>query len=189
MEIISIKGYKKYLGISLIKICNRKFFKNLINEVLSNSNDTTVQLLNPKGVAGVNHIYHAVRLSLKALAKNRLISKNFRVELLLYLAARRQISESIRVLGVNEKSNSVVIIVVDTSRIKIRRFLENLILELGEELSITDIGKEGIINPKYLSEAFSINQQEIDSTILNPQEKFKSILEKLVVEKIALFSI
>ncbi len=186
MKIVPIEGFKQFLGLSLIKIREKEDISNLVNEILLDYKDPTIQFVNPQAIAGLSHIYHAVRHSLRALKKNRLVSKNLSFELLLYLAARRQINESLKFLGITKNIKNVIILAVSTSKIKIEKSLGKLAKKLGDELPITLIGKDSVANYEYISCAYSITDKEINSTYLNPRENFNSKLEKLVVERLAL---
>jgi tRNA threonylcarbamoyladenosine modification (KEOPS) complex Cgi121 subunit len=188
MEIILVKGFRKYMGISLVKNYSKGDLRNIFDKILSKNNDIVIQCINPKGIAGIKHIYHAVRLTLRAFQRNRSRSKNLSVELLLYLAGRRQINESLKFLGLTSNMQHILIIAISNSKKEVYDSVNNLILTLGEELPLTFLGKEKISNPKYIIDIFSINEEELNATYLNPLEDFKNVLEKLVLERLALFS-
>lgn len=193
MEFVSMKGYGKYLGFSLVKVHGKVKVKDFLDEVKVPPESLVVQLLDPRAIAGRNHLYHGVRLCLKAFRRRRLISKNLQVELILYLAARRQIDESIKILGVKENTRTVLILMLGDSKEEMTKYMEELISKLGKEVSTELIGGEGIADPTYIAQVYSISGQELDSTYPYPYlgsgpSRVMSRLEKLVVERIVLFA-
>lgn len=194
MEFTAIKGYGKYLGFSLIKVRGKLKFKDLLDEIKDLPKDLVIQFLDPRAIAGRNHLYHGVRLCLKAFRRRRLVSRNLQVELILYLAARRQIDESIKILGVKENAEYVLILMLGHSKDEMARHMEELISKLGEEVSTQFIGGEYIADSTYIAQIYSIDEQELDSAYLYPRPDSgipgaMTRLEKLVVERIVLFAL
>ncbi len=190
MEIIFLRGYNKYLGISLMRITKKNSLNMLIKYMSSYSSEKIIiQLLNPCAIAGIRHIVHATRLYLKALGRNRIISKQSSLELLLYLVAKRQIRESIKVMGVTDTFKKVILVGLGTSKDKITRSLQHIIQSIGDELSVALIGKEGIADQRYIMDTFSITNLEIDSHSPKSEADLMELLEKFVIERIALFAI
>lgn len=190
MEIIFLRGYNKYLGISLMRITKKNSLKKIITDISSYSSENTViQLLNPYAIAGIGHIVHATRLYFKALGRNRIISKQSSLELLLYLAAKRQIRESIKVIGVTDTFKNVILVGLGASKDEITKSLQHIILSIGDELSIALIGKEGIADQRYIMDTFSITNLEIDTHSPKSETDVMELLEKLVIERIALFAV
>jgi|YelNatPaOPRAMG01_1025707.scaffolds.fasta_scaffold42772_3 tRNA threonylcarbamoyladenosine modification (KEOPS) complex Cgi121 subunit len=188
MELISLKGYRKILGLSHIRVRGKPRVDEVLEEIKGSPEGLTVQLLDSRAIAGRNHVYHAVRLCLKAFRRKLPISRNLQVELLLYLAARRQIDDSIRILGVKEDTRNIVAIVLGNSKESITRYMGGLVSRLGEAIPTQLIGGKGVMDPKYIAQIYQIEREELDATYLNGSQ-FMNILEKLVLERIALFSL
>ncbi|MEM2123053.1 MAG: KEOPS complex subunit Cgi121 [Candidatus Bathyarchaeia archaeon] len=188
MELVSLKGYRKHLGLSLIRIHGKPRIDNVMKEIKDPPEGLTVQLLDSRAIAGRNHIYHAVRLCLKAFRRKLSISRNLQVELLLYLAARRQIDDSIRILGVNEDTKSVIALVLGDSKDNIINYMVGLTSRLGEAAPIQLIGDREVADATYITQIYHIERQELDSTYPDESSSI-NVLEKLVLERIALFSL
>ncbi|MEM2864925.1 MAG: KEOPS complex subunit Cgi121 [Candidatus Bathyarchaeia archaeon] len=183
-----LKGYGKYLGFSLLRVHGRPRVEDVIREIKGSPEGLTVQLLDSRAIAGRNHLYHAVRLCLKAFRRGPSISKNLQVELLLYLAARRQIDDSIKILGVNEDTRNIIVLVLGDSRDKIIKYMEGLASRLGEAAPTQLVGREGVADPTYIAQIHGIESRELESTYPD-ESSHMDVVEKLILERIALFSL
>ncbi|MGC8849219.1 MAG: KEOPS complex subunit Cgi121 [Candidatus Bathyarchaeia archaeon] len=188
MELTYLKEYGKYLGFSLIRVRGKPSVEDVMREIKDPPEGLVVQLLDSRAIAGRSHLRHAVRLCLKAFRRGFSISRNLQVELLLYLAARRQIDESIKILGVNEDTRSIVALALGDSKDKIFRYMEGLSSRLGEAAPTLLIGEEDVADPAYIARIHGIDSRELESTYPDGSSSMR-IMEKLVLERMALFSL
>ena len=83
----------------------------------------------------------------------------------------------------------VILVGLGASKDDITRSLQHIIQSIGDELSVALIGKEGIVDQRYIMDTFSITNLEIDSHSPKSEADVMELLEKLVIERIALFAI
>ena len=104
--LIAELNLKYYIGISQVKIDIKTYsLKNLfdlIEDLENEYKDVSIQIFNDMHVLNRNHIYSAVFFTQKAFYYDSNISKNKKIEILLYLATTRQIKEAIEHFGINE---------------------------------------------------------------------------------------
>jgi len=118
------------------------------------------------------HVEFAVKKALKAWKEGRRVAKSLSMEILLYCAARRQISEAIE-MGLKEGKNEVVAIVLEDEcldRLKEIGFEERPVLKLDDE------------KVEKIKRFFDISDEELK---IVGKEK----LSLLIREKIALFDV
>ena len=96
---------KCYIGINQIEIDPKEFhikdLLELIEVIQSHHEDTTLQFFNDRYILNPEHIFHACYFVQKAFYTKMNISNKKNLELLLYLAANRQIKLSLEYFGVN----------------------------------------------------------------------------------------
>jgi len=154
--------------------------------------DVTVQAMNAELIAGEEHINSAVKKALRAVERNRNITNDLGLEILLYAAGRRQIERALA-MGVSESEGEkrVAIVIVDASaRAQGGKDLEVVakevkgkigiqeepISELESELEYKGDKKEGI------KKFFDITEAELKAV-------GESKLKKLVLERIAMLDV
>jgi len=97
-----------YVGITQIKKKSttepiEKTFQ-VIKELQNDFNTSIIQFFLDRNVLNHDHIFHACYFVQKATTLNRNISSNQQIEILLYLAANREISKSIKRYGISKES-------------------------------------------------------------------------------------
>ncbi|MHA1391732.1 MAG: KEOPS complex subunit Cgi121 [Promethearchaeota archaeon] len=197
-----------YVGINQIEIDPKEIQINklveLIEVIQSHYGNTLLQFFNDRYILNPEHVLHACYFVQKAFNTKNNISNKKNLELLLYLAAKRQIKLSLEFLGVNdynlhEKRISFCIISqknnIQQVNIEINSYLHSQDLSLNlENLSID---KFKIIK-KYFE--FSDNQiltvlktygyknDVTDISSLNLESLYRA-LNDLICEKMALLSL
>ena len=160
------------------KIC-RKSTKasadDLFELIKENQNDTTsIQVIDPKWIVSKKHLQAAVYHTLKAFRNGRNIARGSETELLIRLSGFRQIKNAIKAFGINNQTNIFLLIAFGGTYSEnesiLERFFSNTDLEQVEnaELPITDVQK---------------------LLVYYGCEKDSSLLEKEVLEKIAIMEI
>jgi len=152
--------------------------------------DVTIQAMDAELIAGEEHINSAVKKALRAVDRNRNITNDLGLEILLYAAGRRQIERALA-MGVSksEGAKRVAIVIVDAaaSREKdlegvaeeVKRKIgiqEEPISELELELEYKGDKKEGIM--KF----FDITEAELKAV-------GESKLKQLVLERVAMLDV
>ncbi|MCK5409244.1 MAG: hypothetical protein KAJ30_03185 [Candidatus Heimdallarchaeota archaeon] len=156
------------------KICRkspRLSIDNLFELIKENQNDSiSIQVIDPTWIVSKKHLQAAVYHTLKAFKNGRNIARGSETELLIRLSGFRQIKKAVKAFGINDQTNTLLIIAFggtckDNESI-LERFFSNTNLEQIEntQLPITDIQK--------LLEYYGYEKDSI-------------LLEKEVLEKIA----
>jgi len=85
-------------------------------KAIAHKYDVTIQAMNAELIAGEEHIKSAVKKALRAVGRNRNITNDLGLEILLYAAGRRQIERALA-MGVSESEGEkrVAIVIVDAS--------------------------------------------------------------------------
>ncbi len=160
------------------KICGKslRLSTDVLFELIKKSqNDSiSIQVINPKWIVSKKHLQAAVYHTLKAFKNGRNVARGTETELLLRLSGYRQIKNAIKAFGVDNQTKTLLIVAFGgTSKENesiLERFFSNTDLEQVEnaELPITNIQK--------LLTYYGC-------------EKDSSLLEKKVLEKIAMVEI
>ena len=85
---------------------------NDLKEFFKKFKDCNVTFINSEYVTDLKTIKFGVRKALKSWREGRNVAKTLPIEVLLYIAARRQINEALEI-GVKEGKNEVVAILID----------------------------------------------------------------------------
>lgn len=98
-----------------VHITNVDDFLSLLKEIALKY-AVTIQAMDAGLIAGEEHIKSAVRKALRAVARNKSITNDLSLEIILYAAGKRQIERALE-MGVSEGENKirVAIVIVDAS--------------------------------------------------------------------------
>ena len=197
-----------YVGINQIEIDPKEVQINklveLIEVIQSHYGNTLLQFFNDRYILNPEHVLHACYFVQKAFNTKNNISNKKNLELLLYLATKRQIKLSLEFLGVNdynlhEKRISFCIISqknnIQQVNIEINSYLHSQDLSLNlENLSIDKFK----IVKKYFEfsdnqiltvlKAYGYKNVVLDISSLN-LESLYGALNDLICEKMALLSL
>ncbi len=91
----------------VIEVNSLKDFLSKLNEI-----GCTITFLNANYVVDKDHVEFATKKALKAWNEGRRVAKTLAMEILLYCAGRRQISDAIE-MGLKEGLNEVVVVVLE----------------------------------------------------------------------------
>lgn len=83
-----------------------------INKFTKNNN-SIVQLVNAKGIAGRDHVLHAINQSLLAFGRDENFAKDLGVEICLRCSAQRQISKAFGLLGLKKGKMDFCAIIIN----------------------------------------------------------------------------
>ncbi len=140
------------------------------------------QILDGRGVAGLEHITTAARLAAISFGSGRNLARSPATELLLYASASRQIKEAIQRLGVNPSSRSWILVVINGSGDTSQNISELFLSHGSGDDSLIEILPE---KRAHIMEIFGISEEELTfaQTIHGSGE---SALKALVMERVAL---
>ncbi|QCC48795.1 KEOPS complex subunit Cgi121 [Halobellus limi] len=154
-------------------------FVAAIDEIAS-STDTTIQAFDARYVVSERHLERAVELADRAFERGENVARDRAVEILLYAAGRRQITNALE-LGVSPGANRVVVLVdageADPGDGPARN--ERAAAEAIRDRVLDDVGATlGDYDPERVREYFDVSDAELDVV--------DGDLESLVLERAAL---
>lgn len=150
--------------------------------------DVTVQLVDLDRVPGSRYILLAVLNALESFASTQPIAKTLAMEILLYVAADRQIGEAIPRVGISPGTERIAAILVGSSKERITetfQFLEEIIRATSDDNLVDDWSPERI---KNVQSVFGIGALELQA-VRRPGEALASAVERLTIERSALLTI
>lgn len=212
MNIYFIKGSNGlsnyYVGINQIEIDKKEVQINELlglNEIVhSQHKDTVLQFFNDRYVLNTEHVLHACYFVQKAFHDSNNILKKKNLELLLYLAANRQIKLSLEGFGVNDYNltNKKISFCIISSEDNIKQVNIEIVRSLHSKEISLDLGNLSFDKfnrvQKYFefsdnqiltvlrSYGYKSDKKEINSLNL---ERLYEVLDDLMCEKMALLSL
>ncbi len=171
-----------FIGINQIKIIINKFidvkkidnkaevlnqFFKIIKQIQNKYENSVIQFIKNKYLLNEDHIFTACYYLQKAFLQNKKIANNKNIELLLYLAANRQISKSLEGFGIDYS---------DLSKGKLtyciispKNNLNNIYINLSEVLCAEDdeltINNESNTKSNLIKEYFEISDNQVDCVL------------------------
>ncbi len=184
MKKIWIDGEEYTIDVSyyiLKEAMDSKYFLDLIKNF--ERNNCKIVSINPRYVISYINIIVAIQYALLAFKRTRNISRNFPIEVLLYLAGRREISYVVRYLPpLGKVKDTVLALVCKDNEETVTRIKNILIERLKLETSSLRFDEEKI---KRLKEFYGITDKEIEAT----SNDIKDAIIKLIAIRSALLSI
>ena len=149
--------------------------------------DATVQFVDLDRTAGHTHILFATYNALKAHVLDKMISRSAAIEILLYVAAERQIAQAFERMGVQKDTRRVAVIAAGSSGVLslVEDYLRNsfnhecsdgLLDEWTEQRAVT------------ILKVFSVAPNEIETATRSGNSTQKPI-QRLVIERSALLAV
>lgn len=149
---------------------------------------SVVQIMDGRNILGYDHVLFAVLNALNARRNKRMICEDLALEILVYASAQRQIKNSLKMLGVRRGSKHLAVVALSENRSELER-LDGAIGEvekLGPDTSFPNSWNKERLNS--VKKAFKISDAEIEATRMRGLSE-REVLEKLVIERMALLSI
>lgn len=150
--------------------------------------DVSVQLVDLDRVAGSRYLLLATLNASKSFRSRQPITRSLGMEILLYIAASRQIGEALKHVGITAESRRTATVVVGSSRIRVSEAAAALRVFFAKE----DV--EGLLDKwddkriKSVRSNFGICDKEL-SAILRKHEGSVRAIERLVIERSAMLSV
>ncbi len=145
----------------------------------------TIQAMDAELIAGEEHIRSAVKKAIRALEREKGITSDLGLEILLYAAGKRQIERALG-MGVTEGKKKVAIVIVDERGEKdLEVVAEEVKRKIGiEEVPIRELESELSNSNKKerIKEFYKITEDEVNAV---GEEKLKM----LVLERVALLDV
>ena len=184
---VEIAKEKYYVLVTGIEFTKPKSLENLINRInsIKREYDVSITLVNPKILATKIHGILAAKYAIKSFKYKLNVSRRLDLEILVYIAANRQIKEAIRLAGPEDRFSFTVFIAVSKDTKSLNKVLEIFLKEERGTLndSILRITKEKF---HYIRNVFSIRDEELRVTLAKDEEE---ALTKCVLTRLTIFHI
>ncbi|RJS73412.1 hypothetical protein CW714_03155 [Methanophagales archaeon] len=157
-------------------------------KAIAHKYDVTIQAMNAELIAGEEHIKSAVKKALRAVGRNRNITNDLGLEILLYAAGRRQIERALA-MGVSESEGEkrVAIVIVDASA-RGGKDLEVVAEEVKRKIRVQEepISK---LELEYKGDKKEGIKKFFDITEAELKAVGESKLKQLVLERVAMLDV
>lgn len=194
-----------YVGINQLKIDPQLFTLTQFFKIIEDkkNNDLVIQIFNNKHVLNSEHVFNACYFLQKAFLNNINISNKKNIELLLYLATKRQIKIAIQDFGINEGEFNTGLINLCSISSKDDLALINREIEKSLNANKLKLTLDNYSLKKYemVKKYFNISENQINSVLnsygtkVNAKIRDKDIpvlyiaLNDLICERMTLLSL
>jgi tRNA threonylcarbamoyladenosine modification (KEOPS) complex Cgi121 subunit len=168
--------------------CKPKDVDDVIQSIHAKFPNVKAQLVDLNKVPGSRYLFLATLNALKSFQSKHAISKSLGMEMLLYAAASRQISEAIRKVGISETTEKTAAMLVGTTQQEVTAaadLLAQVIQHSSSDELIDEWTSERLQN---VIQTFDIGSKEISATIRKKETKAQAV-ERLAGERSALLTI
>jgi tRNA threonylcarbamoyladenosine modification (KEOPS) complex Cgi121 subunit len=149
--------------------------------------DATVQFVDLDRTAGQTHILFATYNALKSHVLGKMISRSAAIEILLYIAAERQIARAFERMGVQKNTRRVAVIATGSSEVLLL-IEEYLRSTFNHECSDDLLDEWTEQRAATILKVFSVASNEIESVTRSGNSSQKPI-QRLVIERSALLAV
>lgn len=179
-------------------------FFNLIELIQNKFKDMILQFFNKRLILNNNHIFYAIYHTIKSFHLKTNISNKQGIEILLYLAANRQIKRAIENFGIDKhqiNQGSIDFCIVSMNR-NLEIIFSEILNQIKAKETILDLGRLSYKKYETIRKYFGINENQINTilkangvildNILPNENNIESLylaLEDLICEKMALLSL
>ena len=149
--------------------------------------DATVQFVDLDRTAGHTHILFATYNALKAHVLDKMISRSAAIEILLYIAAERQIAQAFERMGVQKDTRMVAVIAAGSSGVLslVEDYLRN---SFNHECSDGLLDEWTEQRAMTILKVFSVAPNEIE-TVTRSGNSTQKPIQRLVIERSALLAV
>ena len=148
----------------------------------------SVQIVDLEKVGGSRYLFLATVNAVKSFHSPHSIARSLNMEILLYVAANRQIGEALKIVGVTAETRNVAAIAEGESKGEVLEaavaFRE--LLKIAENDELLDKWDEKRLN--HVRSVFRIGDEEIRATLRKSEEVTKAV-ERLTIERSAMLAI
>jgi len=158
----------------LILIATRQKFKG-----------TTIQFLDLDKTAGHRHILLATYNALKSYRLDEMISRSIAIEILLYVAAERQIAQAFARIGVQTQTKKIVVIATSESSEVFPPLEAHLSQSFNHECNDRLLDEWTEERSETVRELFKITDKEIKA-VTRTGDSIRKSIQRLAIERSAL---
>lgn len=107
-------------------------FLKKIDKITAQQKDSIIQLLNTDNICGQKHLNQAISQAFKAFNEKQNFAKDKGLEICVRLSAQKQISQALKMLGIQQKGN-ITVIYIDTTQEQVQE-TEKLLEKRNDQL-------------------------------------------------------
>ncbi len=184
--LFEIKELAKYVWISAFD--TKPEVEQILATMRQKAPGVSLQLVDLDNVAGSHYLLLATYNALKSFQSKQPIARTLGMEMLLYIAANKQIGEALRQVGVNPDTGKVAAVAVSDSReqlLEAAEVLGELLMKESVDALVDEWSPERVRNVRSL---LHIGDKELKATI-RKDEDTSTAVERLAIERSALLAI
>ncbi len=162
--------------------------ERILRAIQEKAPSVSVQLVDLDKVAGSRYLLLASFNALKSFRSKQPIARSLGMEMLLYIAANRQIGEALRRVGVTADTRRVAAVAVGNSKEQVlgaATTLSELLMKETLDALVDEWNPKRIRNVRSL---LGIGEKELKATI-RKDEAMPKALERLAIERSAMLAI
>ncbi len=162
--------------------------EQVLRAMQDRSPEISVQLVDLDRVAGSRYLFLAIFNAMKSFRSKQPITRSLGMEILVYVAANRQIGEALKRVGVTADTRRVAALAVGTSKVQVlgsAAALRELLKGQDHDKLVDEWNHERIQNIRSL---FEIGDKELKAIVRKNEEMSKAV-ERLAIERSAMLTI
>jgi len=160
----------------------------LLGDLREKAPDVTTQLFDLERVPGSRYLLLATYNAIKSFGSKQPIARTLSMEILLYVAATRQIQDAVVRVGVTDTTRRAAAVIVGNSEDGVLKAAEVLRGLLGTVSVDELIDKWDSTRIESIRSNFRIGDKELSATV-RKNETLSSAIQRLAVERSAILSI
>jgi len=185
--LFEIKDPKEYVWISAFD-AKPEDVEHVLRSMHQKFPAVSVQLVDLEKVAGSRYLFLATVNALKSFRSKQPIARSLSMEILLYVAANRQIGEALKIVGVTTQTKNVAAIAENESKEQVLEAATTLRELLRIEESDVLLDKWNARRVGHVRSVLGIGDKEIRATLRKKEDSTKAI-ERLAIERSAMLAI
>ena len=150
--------------------------------------DAAIQFVDLDKTAGHRHILLATYNALKSRSLDQMISRSFAIEILLYVAAERQITQAFTRTGVQKETKRIGVIATSSSAEIFSRIKEHLTKSFNQECNDDLLDEWTEQRSQAIRGLFKMTDKEIQ-TVTRSGDSIRKSIQRLAIERSALLAV
>lgn len=186
--ITELREYNQFVLIEGLTTDKRVEFRRLMRRLREAAPHSLIQLMDGRGILGYDHAFFAVLNSLNARRNKRMICEDLSLEVIVYASAQRQIKNSVEMLGVKEDSRQLILAAISEDMEELKRLKESTSGFEGLHFDDSFLSSWNQERLELAKKMFRVSDAEFESICMK-EVTAREVMEKLVIEKMALLSV
>jgi len=159
--------------------------QTILTETRQEFRDATIQFVDLDKTTGHRHILLATYNALKSRSLDQMISRSLAIEILLYVAAERQITQAFARIGVRTETKRIAVIATSSSPEIFSAVKEHLANSFSQECNDDLLDEWTERRCEAIREHFGMTDKEIQ-TVTRSGDSIRKSIQRLAIERSAL---